>query len=95
MVKKFLLTSTLLLALSVNAFAQPPHKPPKIHHPNNHAIYHHKAYNHKFYRHENHRLVHRRANYNAATPARPAIHTPAGTIPAQRAIPSPAARKGY
>jgi hypothetical protein len=40
--------------------------------------------------------VHRHANYHAAIPARPALHTPSGTMPAQRAIPSnPPLHRGY
>ncbi|MGB9755545.1 MAG: hypothetical protein ACPLXO_01565 [Desulfurella sp.] len=95
MLKKFLLAGTLLLALSVNAFAQAPYRPSKIHHPYHHKVYHHTDYKHKVYKHVNHRLIHRNANYHAATPALPTTHTPAGTIPAQRAIPNPAAHKGY
>jgi hypothetical protein len=84
MLKKVILGSALILALSVNAFAQPPYKPPRIH-PIHHKIHHPHHYYHTAY---NHRLVHRQANYHAATPARPALHTPSGVIPAQRAIPN-------
>jgi len=84
MLKKVILGSALILALSVNAFAQPPYKQPNIQ-KKHHKIHHPHRYYNKAYKH---RLIHRQANYHAAVPARPAQHTPSGVIPAQRAIPN-------
>jgi hypothetical protein len=92
MLKKVILGSALVLVLSVNAFAQPPYRPPRVH-PIHNKIHHPHHYYHTAY---NHRLVHRHANYHAAVPARPALHTPSGVMPAQRAIPNnPPPHRGY
>lgn len=91
MLKKVILGSALILVLSSSVFANAKEKPPKIH-PHYNKIHHRANYEEA----HSHRLVHRNANYHAATPARPAVHTPSGVIPAQRAIPNtPPQKRGY